>query len=227
MDGASLPCSSNRPCGSGLRSRLDGLEEISRAVAWVKDDPFGVEFAEILLAPQKLSAEGVAISAGPPIPYRLDYNLETVAGYVTSRLCVTSRGEGWRRTLELRRDASGFWTAVAEERGSVDLPRAGGDPATLSAALDCDLGLSPVTNLMPILRLELLADGKPIELTTAWVSVPDLSVRADRQRYSSIGAASDHVVRYEASDGTFTADITLDIDGIVIDYPGIARRLHR
>jgi hypothetical protein len=33
------------------------------------------------------------------------------------------------------------------------------------------------------------------------------------------------VIRYEASDGTFVSDITLDSDGIVFDYPGIARRL--
>jgi hypothetical protein len=32
-------------------------------------------------------------------------------------------------------------------------------------------------------------------------------------------------VRYEASDGSFTADITIDADGVVIDYPGIARQL--
>jgi hypothetical protein len=197
-----------------------------RAVAWVKDDPFGVEFAEVALGPQQVSAEGVAIAAGP-IPYRLDYTLETVAGYVTSRLCVTSRGERWLRTLDLRRDASVVWTAAAEEKGRVDLPPAGGDAATLMGALDCDLGLSPVTNLMPILRHELLAGGGPVavELTMAWVSVPDLSVRADGQRYASVGTASDLRVRYEAVDGTFAADITLDSDGLVIDYPGIARRL--
>ena len=33
------------------------------------------------------------------------------------------------------------------------------------------------------------------------------------------------VIRYEAVDGSFTADIRVDRDGIVIDYPGIARRL--
>jgi hypothetical protein len=33
------------------------------------------------------------------------------------------------------------------------------------------------------------------------------------------------VIRYEASDGSFAADVTLDRDGLVIDYPGIARRL--
>jgi len=201
--------------------------EVRRAVAWVKDDPFGVEFAELALAPQHVAAEGVAIAARP-IPYRLDYVLETAPGFLTSRLWVTSRGEGWRRTLDLRRDASGVWTATTEEEGRVGLPPAGGEPATFTDALDCDLGLSPVTNLMPILRHGLLAGGDPVELTTAWVSVPDLSVRADGQRYAFLRTASDcRVIRYEASDGTFAADITLDSDGIVIDYPGIARRLER
>ena len=38
--------------------------------------------------------------------------------------------------------------------------------------------------------------------------------------------AADHrVVRFEAVDGSFAADITLDNDGVVTDYPGIARRL--
>jgi uncharacterized protein len=192
----------------------------SRAVVWLKDDPFGVEFAEIALAAEHLSADGVAIGTRP-IPYRLDYRLETVTGFVTSRLRVSSRGEGWRRTLDLLRNAEGLWSVTAEEDGELDLPSPGGDPLTLTGALDCDLGSSPVTNSMPVLRHDLLAGGGPVELTTAWVSVPDLSVRRDEQRYSS-----DHgVIRYEAKDGTFAADITFDTDGIVVDYPGIARRV--
>jgi hypothetical protein len=200
-------------------------EPVKRACAWEKDDPFGVEFAEIALEPERVSAEGVAIGV-EPIPYRLDYMLETAAGFVTSRLRVSSRGEGWRRTLDLRRDTQGAWSVDVEEEGDVDLPSAGGDPATLTGALDCDLGLSPVTNLMPILRHDLLSGGGPIELTTAWVSVPDLAVMADGQRYAFVRADQDSsVIRYEAIDGTFAADIILDSEGIVIDFPGIARRL--
>ena len=142
------------------------IGEKRRAAAWVKGDPFGVEFAEIALAARHVAAEGVAIAARP-IAYRLDYVLETAPGYLTSRLWVTSRGEGWRRTLDLRRHASGVWTVSTDEEGRVDLPPAGGDPATFTEALDCDLGLSPVTNLMPILRHKLLAGGGPVELTMA------------------------------------------------------------
>jgi hypothetical protein len=46
------------------------------------------------------------------------------------------------------------------------------------------------------------------------------------QRYSHVRSGPDHhLIRYEATDGSFSADIKVDDMGIVIDYPGIARRL--
>lgn len=199
--------------------------ETRRAVAWVKDDPFGVEFAQIAIAGEYLTAAGVAIGTAP-LPYRLDYELETEPGFVTARLRVTSSGEGWRRKLDLRRDENGVWSADAEEEGDVDLAPAGGDTTRFADALDCDLGLSPLTNMMPILRHGLLESGGTVELTMAWVAVPALAVQADRQRYRHLSSAADyHIVRYEAVDGSFAADITVDANAVVIDYPGIARQL--
>ena len=196
-----------------------------RTVAWGKDDPFGVEFAEIEIADDHLTAVGVAINTRP-LPYRLDFQLETGSEFVTTRLGVTSIGDGWRRELDLHRDVDGVWHAVTSQEGHLDLPPAGIDTAGLEHALDCDLGLSPVTNMMPILRHNLLQRERIIEFTMAWVSVPALTVRADGQRYAHISSRPGrHVIRYEATDGTFAADITADDDGVVIDYPGIARRL--
>ena len=66
-----------------------------RAVAWVKDDPFGVEFAEIDLSPNRLNACGVAIAgASIQVPIGLDYTLETAADFVTSRLHVVKPRRG-------------------------------------------------------------------------------------------------------------------------------------
>ena len=156
-----------------------------RAVAWVKDDLLGVEFAEIDLGMNDLSARGVAI-AGGPVSYRLDYTLQTAVDFVTLRLHGVSRGQVWRRAIELLRDGQGIWTLRTEEEGSVDLPAPGGDPAGFADALDCDLGLSPVTNLMPVLRHGLLSGGDAFQLTAAWVSVPDLGLHADGQRYDFV-----------------------------------------
>jgi uncharacterized protein len=197
----------------------------TRTVAWIKHEPFGVECANVRLLRDRLMATGVAIAKGPML-YRLDYRLETAAGFVTSRLEVQSSGEGWERSLELTRDRGG-WRVSRFSAGEVDLPEPRGDPASFSDALDCDLGLSPLTNLLPLRRLDLLSSGgAAVEITTAWVSVPDLTVQADGQRYSLVSSDPDqHVVRYEATDGAFAADITVDRDGLVLDYPGIGRRL--
>ena len=194
------------------------------AAAWAKDDPPGAEFAEIDLEPNRLVARGVAIGTAP-VPYRLEYALRTGAGFVTQRLEATTAGAGWRRAIDLRRGPDGVWGATATAEGELVSPEPGGDLAGLEAA-DCDLALSPVTNLMPILRHDLTRGGGPVELTVAWVSVPDLRVIPDGQRYRFLaGPDGGSVVRYEAADGTFAADIALDAGGLVVDFPGIARRI--
>ena len=193
----------------------------TRVAVWTKEKRAGYEFAEVTLEPDRLSARGVAIG-GDPVAYRLDYVLETGPGFVTTRLDVSSRGAGWSRRLVLRRDGAGAWTVDAETEGNPELPAAGGDAAALAGALDCDLGLSPVTNLMPIMRHELLSAPGQVELAMAWVSVPGLAVELDGQRYTSAGQ---NRVRYDALDGGFSAIITMDDDGLVADYPGVARRI--
>jgi hypothetical protein len=196
-----------------------------RAVAWVKEDPPGAEFAEVRLTPGRLAARGVAIGS-EPVPYRLDYTLQTGPGFVTARLYATAVGEGWRRSLDLRRTRLGTWSMVTGQEGDVPLGPTGGAVTLLGAALDCDLGLSPLTNSPPVLRHGLLDGGGRVEITVAWVSVPDLGVHPDGQRYTFVGADHERrIVRFEALDGTFAADITFDADGLVLDYPGIARRI--
>jgi hypothetical protein len=194
----------------------------SRAVAWIKEG--GAEFADVLIAGERLTATGVAIGADP-IGYRLDYKLETDYGFTTLGLLITARGTGWSRTLDLRRNRRGRWSVRTKSEGDTDLPPPGGDALLFAEALDCDLGLSPLTNSMPVLRHGLLRRGGHIDFLMAWVSVPDLGVRASRQRYTFVRAeAQGAVVRYESLDSRFTADITFDAEGLVVDYPGIGRR---
>ncbi len=110
--------------------------------------------------------------------------------------------------------------------GRADLPAPGGDVAPFSEALDCDLALAPLTNSMPVLRHGLLEGGGPVDFVMAWVSVPDLAVRASGQRYTFVRKDGElSVVRYESIGGTFVAEITFDKDGVVVDYPRLGRRV--
>jgi uncharacterized protein len=202
-----------------------------RAITWVKAR--GAEFAEIELGGGELHAAGVAVS-GDPVPYRLEYELSCGDGLVTRRLSVRAWGAGWGRRLELTRDRREGWAVEAGSDGDPGLPgpQPGGDPSGFAAALDCDLGECPVTNTMPVLRRGLLGGGEPAEFLMAWVSVPWLAVTPSRQRYTHVRSGLPYepglpwpgplsVIRYES--GSFSADITFDAGGLVVDYPGLGR----
>ncbi|HZR54660.1 MAG TPA: putative glycolipid-binding domain-containing protein [Streptosporangiaceae bacterium] len=193
------------------------------AITWVK--PSGAEYASVALAYGKLVASGMAIGADP-LPYHMDYSLTCDDGYITRQLRVHAAGDGWDRAIDLSRDPDGApgqkggaWRLTADASGIVDLPPPGGEPETFAGALDCDLGLSPLTNTMPVLRHGLMHGGDPVTFLMAWVSVPDLSVRASRQRYTYLRPG---VVNYAS--GSFSEDIVFDGDGLVLDYPSIGKR---
>jgi hypothetical protein len=199
-----------------------------RSVAWSKADPFGAEFADIRFGPGRLSASGVAIGS-EPAPYRLGYTFETTESFVTTRVAVEARGNGWERRLELTRTDGGGWTAEARHSGAPQLPEPGGDTARFAGALDPDLGLSPLFNSLPVLRHGLHDGGGARDFLMVWISVPDLSLHPSPQRYTYLRTDSDghRIVRFEslAEDDDFAADITFDAAGIAIDYPGIARQI--
>jgi hypothetical protein len=193
--------------------------------AWQgEDDPARLDAATIIFGPGRLSAHGTSRAHS----YALSWALETGDQWITRSLAVSVHGQGWSRWLELDRTESGVWTSQAGASGETSLPPPGIITATadLSDALDCDLGLCPVTNTMPIRRLNLLApsaSGEETTLTMAWVEVPSLRVFPSKQRYSSPGAAA-HAVRFSSEDG-FTAELAIDKYGVVTGYPGLARLL--
>ena len=198
---------------------------VARSIAWVNEGPARLEFAEVEPTNRRMKASGVAIGS-EPLPYRLDYRFESRSRFVTKSIDIVSRGQGWKRSLRLERDKQGEWDAGWETHGEVLLPPPTGDMRQFSEALDCDLALSPLTNTMPVLRHDLTHGGGPHDFLMAWISVPDLSVIASRQRYTFVRADElISVVRYESSSRDFVADIVFDEDGLVLEYPGLGRRI--
>lgn len=200
-------------------------KEVVADYAWQgEDDPARLDAATITFRPGMLSAHGTSRTHA----YALSWALETGDQWITRSLAVSVHGHGWSRWLELERTQGGVWTSQAGASGETSMPPPGiiTASADLSGALDCDLGLCPMTNTMPIRRLNLLAPaaaGKETTLIMAWVDVPSLRVFPSRQRYSSRGAAA-HAVRFSSEDG-FTAELAIDQHGVVTGYPGLARLL--
>jgi uncharacterized protein len=197
----------------------------ARVLAWKGPDPVRVDAAQVRLGPDSLTARGTSAVAD----YVVDWVLETGAAWVTRRLSVRARGDGFRRSLELGRDADGAWSAVRRQDGQ---PATGLDTTGLDGALDCDLELCPFTNTMPVLRHDLVAgarrgDLRRVELVMAWVAVPDLTLQMPppRQDYTALGPAPDGGAMIGFTSGDFETTIEFDRDGLVRDYPELASRL--
>jgi hypothetical protein len=83
-----------------------------------------------------------------------------------------------------------------------------------------DLGNSPLFNSLPVLRDGLLGGGHARDYVMRWISVPELEVSEQRQRYEPL---PDRSVRFRSDD--FVADIRFGDDGLVDHYPGLAERV--
>ena len=201
----------------------------THAVSWLRYEDQGAEYAELWLGEKRLSARSTAIGARP-LPYLVDLELQTVDDFITSRLAVTTRGLGWKRSIELRRSEEGVWTAEVALEGEIELRKPGGDMSQFEGSLDPDVEHCLILNSLPTLRHRLLEGGTAPEMVMVWVELPSLALHRSVQRYSYLGkdAAGNHTVRFENPDpdgGDFVQDITFDVDGIVLDYPTIAKRI--
>ncbi len=200
----------------------------TRTPVWEGLDAWRAEIARVKITDGELRATGTQIGV-EPVAYRLDYVLEAGERFVTRSFEAEATGTGWRRRIALRHDGRAGWSCEAEAEGDAELAEPpGGSVDGLGDALDCDLGLSPLTNLMPLRRHGFFEAEGAGELTMAWVSAPDLGLHASRQRYEHVRREpAGSVVRYVdlgAHDG-FESELELDAEGFVVVYPGLARRV--
>jgi hypothetical protein len=90
--------------------------------------------------------------------------------------------------------------------------------------LDVDLEASAMTNTFPVHRLELPV-GERAGVPAAYVRAPSLAVERLEQTYTRVDD-EDGVEQYdyEAPAFDFGCRLAYDHSGLVLQYPGIARR---
>jgi uncharacterized protein len=175
-------------------------------IGWAALQWPGLEHVVVSASAAGSDAEGQLIMAEQGL-ITVRYSLTCGPGWRFRTLTISVRSAAGQRVLTLAREGDGGWLADGQPR-----PDLGGCD-------DIDINCTPLTNTLPIRRLGWAA-GQAYDIDVAYVSVPDLDVRKARQRYTRLSGAA---FRYES--GSFQADLEVDADGIVLDYPGIWRRL--
>lgn len=80
-----------------------------------------------------------------------------------------------------------------------------------------DISLTPFTNSLPINNLT-LSKGSSKEIKVVYFDLSERLVRPVSQSYTRL---SDYLYHYENIPNDFEADIQVDFNGFVIDYPGL------
>ena len=94
--------------------------------------------------------------------------------------------------------------------------------AELDGCLDVDIWPTPFTNTFPI-RRGAMTVGERRQLRMAWIYAPDLTVQPQSQAYTRL---ADRLYLFENLDGSgFQAELPVDDEGVVIDYPDLFRRV--
>jgi uncharacterized protein len=126
---------------------------------------------------------------------------------------VVSRSSTGRSVATIEADGRGHWTINAT-------------PAThLDGCLDIDLESSALTNAFPLQRLH-LSPGEQADAPAAYVRALDADVQRLEQHYRRLDdVAGRSRYAYYAPAFDFRCEIVYDSTGLVVDYPGIARRV--
>jgi uncharacterized protein len=143
--------------------------------------------------------------------FRLTYRLAWDESWQLRDAELLVATERATRSLHLRTDGHGHWKhgdgRVIDE---------------LAGCLDIDIWPTPFTNSFPI-RREAMSVGERREFRMAWIFAPDLTVHPQPQAYTRL---ADRLYRFESLDGSgFKAELPVDDEGIVLDYPHLFRRL--
>ena len=186
---------------------------MERHVVWQAWTGVALESCRVADVGAGIRADSVGLGVEAGRPWALRYTLQCDEGWRCRELAVSSLA-GDAAALRLVGDGRGRW--------------AGADGAWLpglDGCLDVDLSSTAFTNTLPIRRLEMVP-GWSEEITVVYVAVPGLTVSVARQRYHCLSLAPDGArYRFEDPASGFAAEISVDGDGLVVEYPHVARRV--
>jgi hypothetical protein len=184
-------------------------------VAWRRRDlAHGLGVVKVVGSSGKgFVAHGLETCVGDGRIWSVLFALEVSPSWETHRFFALVYSEAGDDKVSLEADRAEGWT-----RDDNPAPE-------LDGCTDVDIVSTPFTNTLPIRRLR-LAVGESADIRAAWVDVPSLEVSVSNQRYTRLEPANG-VDRYEfvELDSGDAYQLTVDEDGLVIDYENFAERV--
>jgi hypothetical protein len=173
---------------------------------WMKG--IGLERFELLHNSGEWILKGTILTLAERGASEATYEVNCDDSWNTRRARISLRDGSGKRVLEVAVEG-GLWY----ENGRL--------VESLTGCADIDFEWSPSTNTLPIRRLSLAIGKSSGPVIAAWVRFPSLTLEPVPQEYLRI---SDRLYRYMSRRDDFVAELTIDEEGLVLEYEGLWRR---
>lgn len=184
---------------------------------WSAWDGAGAEHLLLTVGDDEIVADGLVVGVKEEGGlFRVHYEVRADAAWNARAVRVSVPGlDLGAPVIDLRADGAGNWTT-----------RSGESVSWLEGCVDVDISATPFTNTLPIRRLGLTL-GQSVELQVAYVDVGEMRAWMEEQRYTRLESedSGGELYKYESLDGSFTANLPVDTDGLVLDYPSLFKRV--
>jgi hypothetical protein len=176
-----------------------------------------MESVRVQLSGNRIKAYGriVAAATASHPAFSASYDLVTDESGATNRLSLTVTLAERERQLSISRDEENMWLVQDHQNQTTR--------SAYDGALDVDVIFSPFFNALPIRRMGLHKRVDSVTLPVAYVRLPELSVEQATISYSSAGPDLEAGIKLHSPVAETT--ITVDRDGFILDYPGLAERI--
>jgi len=182
---------------------------LRKSIRWQSTEHGGLEDFRIDEWPEGIKVRSTVVGQADDARHGVFYEINLTPDWRFQTILL-QRTDG--RVVVLRRGDDGVWLDLHGEA----LPE-------LEGCFDIDFEMTPFTNTLPIRRAPLYV-GETRRFWMAYIPADTLEPFADEQIYTRL---SERVYRFENGEGDdhFTADITVDEDGLVVGYPRLFERV--
>lgn len=152
-----------------------------------------------------IDVRSVIVGKQGDVAYRIMYEIQLDKNWLVRSFEIRTEMRGKEEYTAYTTNTLGHWTKNGQPAHEFD---------------DCiyiDIFPTPFTNSLPINHLN-MEQGESRDIKVLYIDIPAEKIQAKEQRYTKLSPTE---YKFENIPNDFEAVITVDEDGLVLDYPGL------
>jgi uncharacterized protein len=179
-----------------------------KEIIWKSSEYGTVEHCSVELTPEWNAANSRISCTINGQDIEVHYKLETDEHWRTRKVEIIKRSKEMVNNWHLIKSGEGW---LVNDHPAADL----------EGCMDIDISLTPLTNTLPIRRLDFISQPHH-RIEVVYIDMLAGEISKVRQHYTRL---SGHSYLYENDDGEFSARLNTDSEDFVIDYEGLFERV--